>query len=81
LRATCPISFPQIFELCTPAYHTASQSDEGTAIDPMTPSEFDEVWSLLDRDYLAAVACRGPEPVFATICVFRNNLNSRSETT
>ncbi len=33
----------------------------------MTPEQLDEVWSLLDRDYLAAVARRGPEPVFATI--------------
>lgn len=33
----------------------------------MTPSQIDEVWSMLDRDYLCDVARRGPEPVFATI--------------
>jgi predicted nucleotidyltransferase len=33
----------------------------------MTPEQIDEVWSMLDVDYLCEVARRGPEPVFATI--------------
>ena len=33
----------------------------------MTPDQVGEVWSILDRDHLASVARRGPEPVFATI--------------
>jgi hypothetical protein len=33
----------------------------------MSPAQLNEVWSMLDRDYLAEVARRGPEPVFATI--------------
>lgn len=33
----------------------------------MTPEQLDEVWSMLDRELLAEVARRGPEPVFATI--------------
>ena len=33
----------------------------------MTPEQIDEVWSMLDVDYLREVARRGPEPVFATI--------------
>ena len=33
----------------------------------MTPDQLAEVWSMVDRVYLAEVARRGPEPVFATI--------------
>lgn len=33
----------------------------------MTPTQVSEVWRKLDRDFLAAVARRGPEPVFATV--------------
>lgn len=33
----------------------------------MTPAQLAEVWSLLDRDALAAITRQGPEPVFATI--------------
>jgi len=33
----------------------------------MTPEQPREVWAMLDRDYLAQVARKGPEPVFATI--------------
>jgi predicted nucleotidyltransferase len=33
----------------------------------VTTSQIDEVWTMLDREYLAAVARRGPEPVFAAI--------------
>jgi hypothetical protein len=33
----------------------------------MSPEQLREVWSMIDRDYLAEVARRGPEPVFATI--------------
>ena len=33
----------------------------------MTPEQVSEVWSMVDRDFLAEVARRGPEPVFATI--------------
>jgi predicted nucleotidyltransferase len=33
----------------------------------MDQAQIDEVWSMLDRDHLAAVAKRGPRPVFATI--------------
>ena len=33
----------------------------------MTPEQIDEVWTMVDRAYLAEVARRGPEPVFATI--------------
>ncbi|MFN0059742.1 MAG: DNA polymerase beta superfamily protein [Planctomycetota bacterium] len=33
----------------------------------MTPEQIDEVWSLLDRAALVAIARRGPEPVFATV--------------
>lgn len=33
----------------------------------MTPTQIDEVWSMLDRDYLCDVARRGPEPIFVTI--------------
>jgi hypothetical protein len=33
----------------------------------MTPEQQNEVWSMLDREHLAQVAHRGPEPVFATI--------------
>jgi uncharacterized protein len=33
----------------------------------MTPEQVDEVWAMLDRDYLATIARRGPEPVFAAI--------------
>jgi predicted nucleotidyltransferase len=35
--------------------------------EPVTPEQIDEVWSMVDRDYLADVASRGPQPVFATI--------------
>jgi predicted nucleotidyltransferase len=33
----------------------------------MTPEQINEVWSMVDRAYLAEVAHRGPAPVFATI--------------
>jgi len=33
----------------------------------MTPDQQREVWQMLDREQLAEVARRGPEPVFATI--------------
>lgn len=33
----------------------------------MTPEQLGEVWAVVDRDHLASVARRGPEPVFATI--------------
>ncbi len=33
----------------------------------MTPDQLAEVWSMVDRDYLADVVHRGPAPVFATI--------------
>lgn len=33
----------------------------------MTPAQIEEVWSMLDRHHLAAVARSGPEPVFAAI--------------
>lgn len=33
----------------------------------MDPAELEEAWALLDREYLAAVARRGPAPVFATV--------------
>jgi len=33
----------------------------------MTPEQLAEVWSMLDRDALAAITRQGPEPVFATI--------------
>jgi len=33
----------------------------------MTPTQLDETWALLDRAFLAEVAHRGPEPVFATV--------------
>jgi hypothetical protein len=33
----------------------------------MTPEQQSEVWKLLDRDHLAEVAGKGPEPVFATV--------------
>lgn len=33
----------------------------------MTPEQQAEVWAMLDRDYLAQVARRGPQPIFATI--------------
>lgn len=33
----------------------------------MTPAEQDEVWATLDRGQLAAIARRGPPPVFAAI--------------
>lgn len=33
----------------------------------MSPEQLTEVWSMLDRDYLRAVAARGPEPIFATV--------------
>ncbi|HVJ20996.1 MAG TPA: nucleotidyltransferase domain-containing protein [Polyangiaceae bacterium] len=33
----------------------------------MNSEQIAEVWSMLDREHLAAVARRGPEPVFATI--------------
>jgi predicted nucleotidyltransferase len=33
----------------------------------MTPTQISEVWSMLDRDALATIARRGPEPVFATV--------------
>lgn len=33
----------------------------------MTPEQQQEVWEMLDRDHLAQVARKGPEPIFATI--------------
>ena len=33
----------------------------------MTPAQIAEVWSMLDREQLAAITRAGPEPVFATI--------------
>ena len=33
----------------------------------MTPAQLDEVWAMLDREHLASIASRGPEPIFATI--------------
>lgn len=33
----------------------------------MTPDDLEATWALLDRKYLAEVARRGPEPVFATV--------------
>jgi hypothetical protein len=33
----------------------------------MTPEQQREVWKMLDRDHLAQVARKGPEPIFATI--------------
>jgi predicted nucleotidyltransferase len=33
----------------------------------MTPAQLDEVWRMLDREQLARVARRGPEPVFASV--------------
>ena len=33
----------------------------------MTPAQQAEVWAMLDREQLAAIARRGPPPVFATI--------------
>ena len=33
----------------------------------MTPAQIDEVWRMLDRAHLQAIASQGPEPVFATI--------------
>jgi hypothetical protein len=33
----------------------------------MTPEQQRDVWQMLDRDHLAQVARKGPEPVFATI--------------
>lgn len=33
----------------------------------MKPEQIAEVWSMVDRPYLAEVAARGPAPVFATI--------------
>jgi predicted nucleotidyltransferase len=33
----------------------------------VTPEQIQEVWSMVDRDHLAAVARRGPAPVFASI--------------
>lgn len=33
----------------------------------MTPERIAEVWAVLDREHLASIARRGPEPVFATI--------------
>lgn len=33
----------------------------------MTPEQQREVWEMIDRDQLAQVARRGPEPVFATV--------------
>jgi len=37
---------------------------EGLAV---TPAQIEEVWTMVDRDYLAEVAQRGPTPIFATI--------------
>ncbi len=33
----------------------------------MTPEQQNEVWTMLDRDHLAAVSRKGPMPIFATI--------------
>jgi uncharacterized protein len=33
----------------------------------MTPEQMSEAWAGLDRDYLASIARRGPEPLFAAI--------------
>ena len=33
----------------------------------MSPEAIDEVWSMLDREYLAEVARSGTPPVFATV--------------
>ena len=33
----------------------------------MNANQLNEVWAMLDRDHLAEVARRGPEPIFATI--------------
>lgn len=33
----------------------------------MTPEQKREIWEMLDRDYLAQMALKGPEPIFATI--------------
>lgn len=33
----------------------------------MTPEQQREIWQMLDRDHLAEVARKGPEPIFATI--------------
>lgn len=33
----------------------------------MTPDQVNEVWTMLDREQLAAITKKGPEPVFATI--------------
>jgi uncharacterized protein len=33
----------------------------------MTPQQLREVWEMLDREHLAEVARKGPEPIFATI--------------
>lgn len=33
----------------------------------VNPEQLDEVWSMIDRTYLAEVAHRGPKPVFATV--------------
>jgi predicted nucleotidyltransferase len=33
----------------------------------MTPEQISEVWSMLDREQLAAITRQGPEPIFATI--------------
>lgn len=33
----------------------------------MNPEQQREVWGMLDREHLAQVARKGPEPVFATI--------------
>lgn len=39
---------------------------EQTAV-AMTPEQQREVWEMLDRDHLADVARKGPEPIFATL--------------
>ena len=33
----------------------------------MTPEDIAEVWSDLDRGYLAGITEKGPEPIFASI--------------
>jgi predicted nucleotidyltransferase len=33
----------------------------------MTPDQVNGVWAMLDREHLASIARKGPEPVFATI--------------
>ncbi len=33
----------------------------------MNARQINEVWTMLDREHLAKVACQGPEPVFATV--------------